>query len=230
MASVEMSRIDLECGAAAMRGGERGGSDDEESICFSDADEGSCYSQFYSIADGSHDDYGFSGASDIENGVVLESRKVSSAAESECSVVIERGVGETKVHLERVERDCRICHLSLESSNPESGIAIELGCSCKDDLAAAHKNCAEAWFKIKGNKTCEICNSVARNVLGPNGIEPLQQTNENNVTSGNSVPAPTHSAIETRSCLNGHRLVNFLLACMVIAFVISWLFHFNIPS
>lgn len=59
------------------------------------------------------------------------------------------GVGEVKVHL---ERDCRICHLGLESNSSECGIAIELGCSCKNDLAAAHKHCAEAWFKIRGNK------------------------------------------------------------------------------
>ena len=55
-----------------------------------------------------------------------------------------------------VERDCRICHLSLESSSPSSGIAIELGCSCKDDLAAAHRHCAETWFKIKGNKSVPL--------------------------------------------------------------------------
>jgi len=56
-----------------------------------------------------------------------------------------------------VKRDCRICHLSMDMRNHdddqhESGTPIELGCSCKDDLAAAHKQCAEAWFKVKGNK------------------------------------------------------------------------------
>nr|CAD1817681.1 unnamed protein product [Ananas comosus var. bracteatus] len=64
------------------------------------------------------------------------------------------------------ERDCRICHLGLESASPESGLAIELGCSCKDDLGAAHRQCAETWFKIRGNKTCEICGTIARNVVG----------------------------------------------------------------
>lgn len=62
------------------------------------------------------------------------------------------GVGEIKVSLAKVEKDCRICHMGLESSSHESGVAIELGCSCKADLAAAHKQCAETWFKIKGNK------------------------------------------------------------------------------
>lgn len=79
-------------------------------------------------------------------------------------------------------------------------------------------------------RTCEICNSVARNVFGGNEIESIQQTNETNVAIADSVSASVPPHTETRSWLNGHRLVNFLLACMVLAFVISWLFHFNIPS
>ncbi|KAH7851183.1 hypothetical protein Vadar_008316 [Vaccinium darrowii] len=63
---------------------------------------------------------------------------------------LEAGV---KVHLAKRERDCRICHLSFDAANLETGgLPMELGCSCKDDVAAAHKQCAEAWFKIKGNK------------------------------------------------------------------------------
>ncbi|KAF7145531.1 hypothetical protein RHSIM_Rhsim04G0164400 [Rhododendron simsii] len=223
-----MPHIDLECG------------DDQESICFSDADEGSCYSQSYSTAD--DDDC-------ASNGGISGSG--SRRASSDYSVEIGDG------------RNCRICHLGLESRNPmESGwVAIELGCSCKDDLGAAHRSCAETWFKIKGNKlrgramshwlaqpqippqsyvakhewigdtrTCEICNSVARNVFGGNEIESIQQTNETNIAIADAVSASIPPPTETRSWLNGHRLVNFLLACMVLAFVISWLFHFKIPS
>ncbi|CAI9779249.1 unnamed protein product [Fraxinus pennsylvanica] len=98
-------------------------------------------------------------------------------------------IGDNEMHLWKVGRDCRICHLSLVSASPETGVAIELGCSCKDDLAAVHRHCAETWFKIKGNKTCEICNSIARNVVGPNEIEAAQQTNGYNSTVANSVPA-----------------------------------------
>ncbi|XP_052174564.1 uncharacterized protein LOC127789661 [Diospyros lotus] len=223
---MDVPDVDLECGGGGHRRSSTAASD-EESVCFSDADEGSCHSQFYSTADGSYDDFSCPGGSDPEAGGGADSRRASSASESDCSVDAGNGFHSVKVHLGTVERDCRICHLSLESSNPESGIAIELGCSCKDDLAAAHKNCAEAWFKIRGNKTCEICNSVARNVFGPVEIEPTQQTAvETNVGSAaNAVSVP-----EAQSCLNGPRVVNFLLGCMVFAFVISWLFHFNIPS
>lgn len=145
--------VDLECGYGG--GGASSISDDDDddddidnSVCFSDAEEGSCYSQFYSTADG---DVCYEDEIMEEEGV--DFRSVSSFVDSDCSVDVEKGFTKTKVvHSEKQEKDCRICHLSLVSSDPEYGIAIELGCSCKDDLAAAHKHCADTWFKIKGNK------------------------------------------------------------------------------
>ncbi|WJX64093.1 hypothetical protein P8452_48916 [Trifolium repens] len=156
----------------------------------------------------------------------------SESVESECSVELDLDgvvVSDVKVHLDKVERDCRICHLSMDMTNHESGIPMELGCSCKEDLAAAHKHCAEAWFKIKGNKTCEICGSIAHNVAG--AIE-VQMTEQYNESSDPSMVPPTGPSppSETRNFWQGHRFLNFLLACMVFAFVISWLFHFNVPS
>lgn len=54
---------------------------------------------------------------------------------------------------------CRICHLnsdqSLEATSTTVQIQrelIQLGCGCKDELGGAHSHCAEAWFKIKGNR------------------------------------------------------------------------------
>lgn len=149
---------------------------------------------------------------------------------SESSVDLECEVAEVKMHVAKVERDCRICHLSMDATNHESGIPIELGCSCKADLAAAHKQCAEAWFKIKGNKTCEICGSTARNVAGVTEAELVEQWSETNDTAmATSAAVPVQTA-ESRNFWQGHRFLNFLLACMVFAFVISWLFHFNVPS
>ncbi|KAK5817216.1 hypothetical protein PVK06_022139 [Gossypium arboreum] len=79
-----MSHIDLEKGTHR-----RGGSDvssGEANVCFSEVDDGSCYSQFYSTAGDSYDDY----------------RRVS-----ECSVEvkIEGEVAEIKVHLAKVKKD-----------------------------------------------------------------------------------------------------------------------------
>ncbi|KAL8051252.1 hypothetical protein ABFX02_06G135900 [Erythranthe guttata] len=152
---------------------------------------------------------------------------------SECSVEmmdLECGThDEKKVHL-NLKRDCRICHLSMDATNQESGSGsgtpIELGCSCKNDLAAAHSQCAESWFKIKGNKTCEICGSIAQNVTGVNEAEMIEQWNEETIDAA----ITTARLSESRNFWKGHRFLNFLLACMVFAFVISWLFHFNVPS
>lgn len=232
MSAVEISPpVDLEQGDRRRSGN---GSDvsGDGSVFFSDADEGSCYSQFYSTNGGSYDEYSFARVYDPEIGNVSESRRASLSSESDCSVEveIESGVPEIKVQLAKVERDCRICHLGLESNSHESGVPIELGCSCKDELGAAHKNCAEAWFKIRGNKTCEICHSIAQNVFGSTDAESTEHSNEtNNGTAAGTVLAAVPAA-ESRSFWHGHRFLNFLLACMVFAFVLSWLFHFNVPS
>ncbi|KAE8663002.1 hypothetical protein F3Y22_tig00113123pilonHSYRG00004 [Hibiscus syriacus] len=136
----------------------------------------------------------------------------------------------TKLHFENVERDCRICHLSLDPSNQECDLPIELGCSCKNDLAAAHRQCAEAWFKIKGNRICEICGSTASNVADPNETEMTEQWTESNDSAAAAAAPAAIRGTESRNFWQGHRFLNFLLACMVFAFVISWLFHFDIPS
>ncbi|KAJ6900249.1 hypothetical protein NC652_026390 [Populus alba x Populus x berolinensis] len=150
---------------------------------------------------------------------------VKERGSSVSEVDLEHGTPEIKLHLAKVERDCRICHLSLVAGSLEGGLPIELGCSCKNDLAAAHKQCAEAWFKIKGNKTCEICGSIARNVAGANENGSAEQWNQASDVAVTAAP-PVQPA-DTRNFWQGHRFLNFLLACMVFAFVISWLFHFN---
>ncbi|KAL2525777.1 RING/FYVE/PHD zinc finger superfamily protein [Abeliophyllum distichum] len=165
-----------------------------------------------------------------ENTSINDNDKRRESNVSECSVEVvdlKDGPPEIRLHLAKTSRDCRICHLSLDAANQDSGLPIELGCSCKGDLAAAHNQCAEAWFKIKGNKTCEICGSIARNVSGVNEAELMEQWNEANDAAATATSA---SPAQARNFWQGHRFLNFLLACMVFAFVISWLFHFNVPS
>ncbi|KAH9309791.1 hypothetical protein KI387_037702, partial [Taxus chinensis] len=62
------------------------------------------------------------------------------------------------------ERVCRVCHLSSDCRT-SPGDLIQIGCGCKDDLGISHRHCAEAWFKIRGNRLCEICGETAKNVV-----------------------------------------------------------------
>ncbi|TKY47496.1 queuine tRNA-ribosyltransferase subunit QTRTD1 [Spatholobus suberectus] len=165
--------------------------------------------------------------------IVRVSENERGSSVSECCVEVDP-VPDAKVHLDMVKRNCRICHLSMDMTdhNNESGTVnpIELGCSCTEDLAAAHKHCAETWFKIKGNKICEISGSIASNVAGVVEVETTEHWNEANNDASTVPPTGPASPAETRHFWQSHRFLNFLLACMVFAFVISWLFHFNMPS
>ncbi|XP_010558092.1 PREDICTED: uncharacterized protein LOC104826861 [Tarenaya hassleriana] len=177
--------------------------------------------------EGDKDLAGAAGGEAVVAAAAEEIVKERRSCASECSVEVDLEDG--MVHLSKSERDCRICHMSLDSGNQESGFPIELGCSCKDDLAAAHKQCAETWFKIKGNKICEVCGSIACNIAGTIEAESAEHWNEANGSTQQAASAQANLA-EARSFWQGHRFLNFLLACMVFAFVISWLFHFNVPS
>ncbi|KAG1330223.1 putative E3 ubiquitin-protein ligase MARCH11 [Cocos nucifera] len=51
-----------------------------------------------------------------------------------------------------VEKVCRICHLSADREDLEGSELIQIGCGCKGELGMAHRRCAEAWFRVKGNR------------------------------------------------------------------------------
>ncbi|KAL0887181.1 hypothetical protein Bca101_011164 [Brassica carinata] len=147
-------------------------------------------------------------------------------------------------------RDCRICHLPLESSKEGEeddddsdeqqevdkeeeeddaeeeyyGLPLQLGCSCKGDLGVAHSKCAETWFKIKGNMTCEICGAMAINVAGEQSNPESTASTHSQVAAGQTQSSQT----EPRGIWHGRRVMNFLLAAMVFAFIVSWLFHFKV--
>ncbi|GAB4827077.1 hypothetical protein Ancab_033960 [Ancistrocladus abbreviatus] len=124
------------------------------------------------------------------------------------------------------EKLCRICHLgSDQACETASGTEISLillGCACKGELCVAHRHCAEAWFKLKGNRVCEICGETAKNVTGSGDNRFIEEWNARGST-GNET-----SASERFRCgWSGQPFCNFLMACLVIAFILPWFFRVN---
>ncbi|RCV27214.1 hypothetical protein SEVIR_5G309500v4 [Setaria viridis] len=119
---------------------------------------------------------------------------------------------------------CRICHLGPEdcvSAAPGSEV-IRLGCGCKDELGAAHRQCAEAWFRIKGDRRCEICGSDAKNITGLEVKKFMEQWHGRRV-------ANIQTTQEREShCWRQQPFCNFLLASILIIFMLPWFLHVNL--
>ncbi|RWW03258.1 hypothetical protein GW17_00033594 [Ensete ventricosum] len=63
------------------------------------------------------------------------------------------------------EGEIFVCSADVESGSYfHQDTLIDLGCSCKNDLAQVHYACALKWFVSHGSTVCEICGSVAKNV------------------------------------------------------------------
>ncbi|EOX92698.1 RING/FYVE/PHD zinc finger superfamily protein isoform 2 [Theobroma cacao] len=63
------------------------------------------------------------------------------------------------------EGEVFICSTDLEiGSCHHHDALIELGCSCKNDLALVHYACALKWFVSHGSTVCEICGNPAKNI------------------------------------------------------------------
>ncbi|XP_073022934.1 uncharacterized protein [Primulina eburnea] len=118
---------------------------------------------------------------------------------------------------------CRICHSNSEGNYDDGqededskGVRVELGCSCKGDLAVAHKQCAETWFEVKGDPICEICGFIAVNFIGEL---------ENEVVNIDVLSQASEAGSETHDFKHGHLVMTFMIAFMVLTFAISFIFH-----
>lgn len=86
------------------------------------------------------------------------------------------------------EAVCRICMLELD----EGKEMLKMECSCKGELALAHKDCAVKWFSVKGNNRCDICNSTVRNL-------PVLLFRRSSSLLRDSAPVPGDENIEQNS-------------------------------
>ncbi|KAK9014868.1 hypothetical protein V6N11_006006 [Hibiscus sabdariffa] len=100
------------------------------------------------------------------------------------------------------ERVCRICHLTSEqsyectdsmSTTAASTELIQLGCGCKDELGIAHGHCAEAWFKLKGNRMCEICGQSAKNITGIRDSRFIEDWHDRGGSTSGIISSSDHS-------------------------------------
>jgi len=63
------------------------------------------------------------------------------------------------------EGEIFVCATDVESGPlHQQDHLVDLGCSCKNELALAHYACALKWFISHGSTVCEICGSIAANV------------------------------------------------------------------
>lgn len=106
------------------------------------------------------------------------------------------------------EAVCRIC-LGELCEGGETTLKME--CSCKGELALAHKDCAITWFTIKGNKTCDVCRQPVRNL--PVTLLRIR-------TSIN--PALSVATRLSHMEINGHRVVSQEVPILVIVSMLSY--------
>jgi hypothetical protein len=79
-----------------------------------------------------------------------------------------------------------------------------------------------ANFFLYPCRLCEICGQTAKNITGVGGNRFVEEWNERRFTGGSS-----NSSNRGRGCWRGQPFCNFLMACLVIAFVLPWFFRVN---
>ncbi|CAN4105632.1 unnamed protein product [Withania somnifera] len=121
------------------------------------------------------------------------------------------------------EKVCRICHLDTFEGEKRLVDLIEIGCECKGELGFVHSHCAETWFKLKGNRLCEICQKIAKNVTGVSDNRFIQEWNEARYIAGG-----TGSAERDSRCWRGQSCCNLLIACLITVFLLPWFSRINL--
>lgn len=121
------------------------------------------------------------------------------------------------------ENLCRICHFSDDDSTGGSEL-IKLGCDCRGELGLSHRNCADAWFLQKGNRVCEICGKMAKNIgssddSASDSARMMMELSEIRLV----IETLDSSDESSRRCKVS--FCNFLLGCLLLAFFLPWFFR-----
>lgn len=95
-----------------------------------------------------------------------------------------------------------ICRADIEtgSCNNEDSL-VELGCSCKSDLALVHYACALKWFVSHGSTVCEICGCIAENIRTDDFRKVVSSLKEyealrERIATGEPNPMQTHTSTD----------------------------------
>lgn len=153
--------------------------------------------------------------------------KVKDLKQESFSIDVKYDIGDGKLGenltVDDFEKVCRICHLDTFERGKKFVDLIEIGCGCKGELGFVHTHCAETWFKLKGNRLCEICREIAKNVTGVSDNRFIEEWNEARYIAGGAGSAERH-----RRCCSGQPFCNLLIACLIIVFLLPWFCRINL--
>lgn len=102
-----------------------------------------------------------------ESGKISEEQQLNKNDDSVANFTKAGGTGREYGFMEFISPTGKVfvCNTDIEagSCNVHDSL-VELGCSCKNDLALVHYACALKWFVNRGSSICEICGSLSKNV------------------------------------------------------------------